>query len=263
MLEWKRMMRRVSPATATLMLLSTGCARHPREPAAPPVMAETVEYYAVAAQRAENILERLERRYGPHDPRLITPLAALSMIYFRQDRMEESDDLLERAWEMVETNHEISLEEIHFPVRYGSLSAAAQAGDRLDARTHLALGGDVDQRDAYGQTPLHHFAAHGDEAMVRTLLGKGATPGARDWQRQTAREIAEAKGHVGIVELLGRRQARVPVETAPDAAAPTAGDDLLAIPDATPEDDDFFGPPPATGDDFFHQPDAVEDDFFF
>lgn len=62
----------------------------------------------------------------------------------------------------------------------------------------IRAGADVNAADAAGTTPLMRAAFHGHTAVVRALLGAGASPLARRQKRRgrkahTARELAESK----------------------------------------------------------------------
>lgn len=239
-----------------------GCAgyRETRPPERAPVA--PAHYYDQAERRAEEILEQLEARLGENHPSLINPLMTLSMVYFRQGRLQESDALLERVWTLIEEHPELTVETLDLPVRYGSLAAAASAHDRLDVRTHLAKSANVNAFDAQGRTALHYAAIHGDKDMAKQLISAGAIVTMRDRQRQTARDYARRFEHEDLVALLD--PSRV-AELQPDAAEPE--DPARA---AEPEFDDFdwLDAPvtepadPVDDEDFFRQPDEVEEDFF-
>ncbi len=59
----------------------------------------------------------------------------------------------------------------------------------------------VDQQEE-GYTALHAAALHGDDVMVRLLLGHGADPGVRDDEGRTAADHATGAGHTALAELL-------------------------------------------------------------
>ncbi len=242
-----------------VLVMAAGCAGY-RETASPkrvPVAPD--DYYDQAERRAEEILGQLESQLGEDHPGLINPLMTLSMVYYRQGRRQESDALLERVWDLIESDPELTVENLDLAVRYGSLPAAARAHDRLDVRTHLAKSANVNAFDAQGRTALHHAAIHGDEEMVMMLIKAGAIATMRDRQRQTARDYARRFEHEQLVDLLEPsrvaeiRPDEVEPEEPPLEAEPGFDDlDWLDAPDTgVPEDDR----------DFFTEPEDFEDDF--
>ncbi len=233
-------------------LLAVGCARRRDPPVVKPAVVEPRGYYTAAAQRTEEVLQRLEGQFGADDPRLIGSLMTLSMIYFRQDRRADSDALLERAWRLIELNPELEIAKLHIPLRHGSLPTAVRLGDRLDVRGHLAMGSDIRQRDARGMTALHHAAVIGDAEMVALLLEQGAVATARDWEQKTARQRAEEAGQTAIAEILGRsvmagRPAAMPTDS---GDRPVPDDPFAESADMPIPLNDFYAPPSDEDDSF-------------
>lgn len=253
-------------AMISVMAMSVGCARFREVPPPERAPVDTPAYYDRAGERAREILQQLESRLGADHPALIDPLMTLSMVSFRQNRMEEADELLERVWTLVETTPELAMEDLDLPTRYGSLPAAARAGDRMDVRLHLVQDADVNAIDARGMTALHYAAVHGDENMGRMLIENGAIVTLRDRQRKTARDYAREHEYAEIVALLDPRriaELRPDREPPPDAAEPVeppedadSGFDELEWFEVPAEDT-----PPVT--DVFEQPEEVEDDLFY
>jgi ankyrin repeat protein len=60
-----------------------------------------------------------------------------------------------------------------------------------------------------GYTPLHQAVDQGDAEMVLLLLEMGARPDVRSDAGDTPLDLAWAKGHAAVVELLSR-DGRVP-----------------------------------------------------
>ncbi len=218
---------RLTLLTLLLLVLAAGCGRFREARSARRIDIETEEYYASAVQRAEELVQRLEQRFGDNDPSLITPLMTLSMAYFRQERVDDSNETLERAWAIIEKNPDIDVEELHIPLRYGTLALAAREGNHLDVRAHLDAGTDIVSVDARGMTALHHAAARGNMEMVELLLDRGAVTTKRDRERQTPLQHAEKHGHdniAGVLKKAGEAFDQAPAEAEEPPAAPETGE---------------------------------------
>ncbi len=247
-------------ALTPVLAITAGCAGYRETPPPERAPVETEGYYDMTERRAEEILCHLETRLGDDHPGLIDPLMTLSMVYFRQGRQQESDELLQRVWDLIEKNPELTVEDVDLPVRYGSLPAAARAADRLDVRTHLAKSANVNSIDAQGRTALHHAAINGDLEMAKTLISKGAIVTMRDRERQTARDYARGFEHEEIVYLLEpsrvaelRPEETERVEPPPDAEFEFDDIDWFDAPAADePVIDDVFTDPVDIDHDFFH-----------
>jgi ankyrin repeat protein len=73
---------------------------------------------------------------------------------------------------------------------YRGLHAAAARGDAGKIEQLIAAGADVNQRDAYGRTPLHVATFAKQRAEVQTLIKAGAEKGALENDRYDAITIA-------------------------------------------------------------------------
>ncbi|BDT71176.1 hypothetical protein os4_06940 [Comamonadaceae bacterium OS-4] len=73
---------------------------------------------------------------------------------------------------------------------YRGLHAAAARGDVAVLTQLLGAKADIDQRDAYGRTPLHVATFAKQRAAVRTLIQAGADTGALENDRYDAVTIA-------------------------------------------------------------------------
>jgi hypothetical protein len=73
---------------------------------------------------------------------------------------------------------------------YRGLHAAAARGDVATLTQLLAAKADINQRDAYGRTPLHVATFAKQRAAVRTLIQAGADTGALENDRYDAVTIA-------------------------------------------------------------------------
>lgn len=82
----------------------------------------------------------------------------------------------------------------------------------------IVLAGTIQDPD--GLTPLMRAAARGDEALVTSLLDRGADPNASTpAQRITALMCASYFGHVGVIRVLVARGASIVLKDAQGAAA--------------------------------------------
>jgi uncharacterized protein len=80
---------------------------------------------------------------------------------------------------------------------------AALAGPTPEiARALVAAGADVNAAQNSGETPLHATAFNGALELTRFLLEHGANPAAKNDQGQTPADIARARGHTDVAELL-------------------------------------------------------------
>ena len=85
---------------------------------------------------------------------------------------------------------------------------AAKDNNLLVARQLIANGCDVNEQESVqdkghsGYAPIHWACQKGHEAMLTLLLDNGASPIALDKHGNSARSLAEKKGHKGILSLL-------------------------------------------------------------
>lgn len=70
-------------------------------------------------------------------------------------------------------------------------------------------GAEVNVQQHGGWTPLHAVAMHGDMELTQYFLDHGADPLGKSDDGKTARDLAEANGHLQIAELLRQTQARM------------------------------------------------------
>lgn len=83
-----------------------------------------------------------------------------------------------------------------------ALHRAAYEGHTEIARTLIASGAAVDDRNDAENTPMHWAAENGHIAAVTTLLEHGADATACDDDGLTPRDRAEANGHLELAGLL-------------------------------------------------------------
>jgi hypothetical protein len=84
--------------------------------------------------------------------------------------------------------------------------AAAKTGDVGVVDRLLGAGGDVNERDEHGWTPLNWAAGKGDARMVVALLERGADVTATGRDNRTALMIAKAAGRRDVVSLLAEAE---------------------------------------------------------
>ena len=66
----------------------------------------------------------------------------------------------------------------------------------------------IEKRDEYKRTPLHHAAYKGDAKAVALLLDRGANLEARDKDNRTPLQIALGRGYPKVTALLRKRGAK-------------------------------------------------------
>jgi ankyrin repeat protein len=90
-----------------------------------------------------------------------------------------------------------------------ALHLAAKFGDYTTIEAALRSGGDINQIDGHGKTPLMYAAADSNVSVVEYLLNKGANPNRIADDGDTPFLVAARKGNSAVVELLIRRGARI------------------------------------------------------
>ena len=88
------------------------------------------------------------------------------------------------------------------PTTVMPLHAAAAGHHTAIAELLLAHGAQVNAQQQAGYTPLHSAANSGQEEMARLLLSQGADVAAKDDSGKTPRDIALAKNHTAVADLL-------------------------------------------------------------
>lgn len=89
------------------------------------------------------------------------------------------------------------------------LAIAAAKGDAAAVRALLDSGALIDSTDIFNRTALVYAAMNGRTTVAKLLLEAGADREIRSdirTRRQTARDIAYERGHMGVVRLLDRGQ---------------------------------------------------------
>ena len=89
------------------------------------------------------------------------------------------------------------------------LHIAAQQGHEAVVRLLLGRGASIDATDQEHRTALHTAAQQGHEAVARLLLGHGASIDATDHESRTPLHTAAQQGHEAMVRLLLDRGASI------------------------------------------------------
>jgi hypothetical protein len=87
-----------------------------------------------------------------------------------------------------------------------SILKALQAENPIWAGECIVLGGDVNEIDRNGDSPLHYAAARGNEDIIRALLARGAAVETANRRGQTPIVRAIHFRHFGSAKLLWRVQ---------------------------------------------------------
>jgi Ankyrin repeats (3 copies) len=89
-----------------------------------------------------------------------------------------------------------------------AIHRAVREGDVALLRARLQAGGDPNERDASGRTPLIEAAELGQVEVARVLISAGADLNARPRGWGSALEMAERTGHTKLAEILRQAGAR-------------------------------------------------------
>lgn len=84
----------------------------------------------------------------------------------------------------------------------GTLHEAAEKGDLIAVKQHIAARSNLDARDRNGWAAMHIAARRGDTKIVELLGAAGADPGRQGPNGQTPMEVARAAGRTAVVQLL-------------------------------------------------------------
>eukprot|EP00466_Bigelowiella_natans_P008821 jgi/Bigna1/139097/aug1.48_g13805 len=82
--------------------------------------------------------------------------------------------------------------------------------DRLERL--ISRGGNIEERDDNGNTPLGHAARKGKLYVLKSLVGMKANIEAEDKKGKTALDRAKERGHSNIVAFLSNQKARIKAE---------------------------------------------------
>jgi hypothetical protein len=93
-----------------------------------------------------------------------------------------------------------------------SLNKAVLDGDLEQVRSLILSGADVNAKDKFGGTPLHHAANAGHKNVAELLIANGADLNAKRQEGWTPLHIAAAWGNIDVAELLIERGADVNIK---------------------------------------------------
>lgn len=82
------------------------------------------------------------------------------------------------------------------------LNIATEIGDTTKVKNLLKKGGNINERDSFGRTPLIYAALNGHDRIINMLIGSHADIHAKDDFGQTAFIAAVNRGHVNTAEIL-------------------------------------------------------------
>src|SRR5262249_31136642 len=82
------------------------------------------------------------------------------------------------------------------------LIEAVKNGDYKEAERLVKAGGDINQQDEHGWTPLNYAAGKGNLPMVQFLIENGSDLFRVGRDRRLPYDIALAAGHVAVVKYL-------------------------------------------------------------
>jgi hypothetical protein len=93
---------------------------------------------------------------------------------------------------------------------------AVKAGDYKDVQVSIDHGGDVNQCDKHGWSPLNWAAGKGDLEMVKLLIECGANPLKVGRDQRTARMIAMAADKIEVAKFLRSAETNGKGDVLPD-----------------------------------------------
>jgi len=147
--------------------------------------------------------------YGSGDGRITVDVGIL------QD--SEDSDAFEIKAEIEETLEQV-LDDGMRAFMEGGGKGIYRVGDPKDASTLLLIaahhrdiesveillerGADINEKDEYGRTPLHHAATIGNAEVIKILIDSGADTRAGDNDGDKPADYAEAKGRNDIASML-------------------------------------------------------------
>ena len=83
-----------------------------------------------------------------------------------------------------------------------SIHKAAFQGNIEAVKQHIAAGTDVNAKDFFGKTPLHHAVNGSRKETVNFLLAKGADVNAMKTDGMTPLDMASMNSHNEVADLL-------------------------------------------------------------
>ena len=97
-------------------------------------------------------------------------------------------------------------------IRLIELIEPIEKGDIEAAKQHLATGADVNAKDVYGWTPLHHATDWGRKEIAELLIAAGADMNVKNKDGATALDKAIGQNNTETADLLRKHGGKTGAE---------------------------------------------------